>query len=229
MAKIGLILTLGTHDIQLDFDRDSHEYPDLIERTSAAKRGKYYPLTSARYGGEYLLDNYTTYKALLKYPVVEKAIDKVLEKHENIDSLLLVYTDQKNDKFMGSDTISFKELLVKNILPAKYNSRIENILCFHFDLEELTKLDKTFPYLFEAVRKKNTAFRVFNEENAEKEKVYKNIYLCNQTGIDAINAALLRTMVLEHGSRLKVLSVVEQDTGVNMRGIGCNGPLFATV
>jgi hypothetical protein len=198
--KTGLILTIGTRDVQIDreliLQNEPHQvYSDLYIDNKVLK---------ARKGGEFLMRNYNRYKDNLKIPIAKAAIEFCLTEVSKIDHIILVTTDQAEtvgEFFYQADTTYFGDLITKLLserfkkgaLPDVRKKTISN---------HVTYLDNMM--LFWQAELHRKPYNLLKECD--------KVFLCNQGGIDAINTSLLLQCLNSYGNKVQVLQV-DQRTG----------------
>ena len=197
--KTILVITTGTREIQIK--KSDCKVQTDEEKMNFAKGPNdeklyvftdkdipdYYMLSSARFGGELISKNPDFYYPLLDFPIVRPVIDNVIENYGEIDTIILVYTDQpSSEKGHHKDTLYFAEILedlIGDYCQKNHNQKIE-FDTFVVD-KELVNIDYLYGY-FEKSLKKD--YDEISDENA-------NIILLAQGGIDQINQALTLKLI----------------------------------
>lgn len=178
--KIGLIVTLGARDLQLqnDFEFDERlakvekpeNYPDKEHKGMVA-------LKNPRDAGTLINIHYDAFEPHISFPIVKPAIDYVLEGHRKIDNLVIVVTDQRDANFRNKDTAFFGRVL-KKFVERHYTSLISRTT-------EVVFRENLLDYDFNYKTSEAHVQKVFADSKAWK------VFLLPQGGIDAINIAIL--------------------------------------
>lgn len=172
-----LIITIGLRDVQLTCTIEG-------ATTYKPKNNNFYCLSEVRDGSDFLLKQFIKYSEYIIIPIVEPAIKYVIDKHAFIDYVILVSTDQKDesyveDHYKASDTLKMAQL-IERILTDKFRKQIGRI-AHKIVHSGVVFYDDMFTLFDDDFKNKN----IFNFENND------NIILLAQSGIDAINIALL--------------------------------------
>jgi hypothetical protein len=177
--KIALIVTLGARDLQLDLSyRVDPALKDIpIEVYPANSDPNNGALKNPRNHGNLLNVHYEKFEKYIRFPIVQPAIEYVLEGHCQIDKLVMVVTDQRDEKFNSKDTLSFGRIL-KKFVERHYKRQIRQTTEIVFK-EHL--LDYDYNYI--------TAEQEIKRLIANEKQWY--VFLLPQGGIDAINTAIL--------------------------------------
>ncbi len=171
-----MIITLGFRDIQL---KTQIEELELREN----KNTKLFELSNNRVGGKYLVENFSKNENKIVYPIVQPAINWVIDNYGKVDKLTIVCTDQLNnpdieDRFKKGDTIEIANLL-KLKIEKDYGHKVKNA-----KLLPITKGVVFYDEMYDFFTEKfNTKILNFSQED--------NVILFAQGGIDAINTSLL--------------------------------------
>jgi len=172
-----LILTIGLRDVQLLSPIEGiSTYPVRGSGT--------YCLAEVRDGSQFLLDGLDHFIDNIQLPIAEPALKYALDKHAFIDNFILVSTDQGNEKFVDehhkkNDTCITAKLIEKWLLK-RYRMQIGRIVhkIVHSNVIYYDDMYSLFDENF-----KNR--EVFDFDRTD------DIILMAQSGIDAINMALL--------------------------------------
>jgi len=196
--KTGLIITVGTRDIQIDREVIlNNEAHDVYQQLYYDNR-----ILLARNGGEFLLKNYNRYRSHLQMPIVKPCLDYCLRGNSKINHIILITTDQPESvgqKFYQMDTTYFGDLLVKLISDIYPKDKFP-------DVRKKTVGD-TVNYL--------DSMMLFWQKELHRKpynllKECDKVYLCNQGGMDTINTSLLLQCLSIYRQKTEVLQVDER-------------------
>ncbi len=196
--KTGLIITLGTRDIQIDREvLLKNESIDKIQNLYFDNR-----ILKSRSGGKFLFENYNRYKKEIRFPIVKPVLEYCKLREGKIDLLIIVTTDQDpkiGERFYESDTLLFGEL-IKKIISDQYKPDI-------FPDVRVKKVSGQINFI-------DSMVLFWQKELHSKPyyllKDYSKVYICNQGGIDAINTGLLLQSLVLYRDKTEVLSVDEK-------------------
>jgi len=185
-----LIITLGDRDIVLN-----KEIEGLT--TSFNDRTNVCYLNDKVAGSAFISDNFDDYCSVIDFPILTTAIKYVIDKEQEIDKLILVATDQRNesdveDFHKKKDTFNLA-LLVEKYIRWKFKNKVKQIkksilqknIVFHDVMyEEIMKRFESHPFVFNEMEDK--------------------VYLFAQSGIDAINLALLLNCIEKYPKTIQL-------------------------
>ena len=206
--KIGLIVTLGTRDVAISRQVLEEKFgPEAIAPLYYESNGKHSFL--ARQGGEFILKKFNQIQGKLEFPILQPALEWLFQKHERIDTIVLVGTDQQaphiGSRYKNNDTLFFADVL-KKLLPKRFHKKQDE-----FDIR-IKLLGENVVYLDSMYSQVSEVIRVKPFTSLEQ---YGQVYLLNQGGIDAINTSLLLNGLNVYGKRLHLLSVNESTRSCN--------------
>lgn len=199
--KVGLIATLGTRDIRVSRELLEEKFsPAAILPLYYESNGKFAFL--ARPGGEFLEKHFNQIFGELEFPILQPALDWLYRKHKQVDTIILIGTDQPTDvpdKYRNNDTLYFAEVL-KKLIPKRYRGKQQqfNVQAQLIE-QDVIYLDSMYSHISKIIR----------EEPYASLGQYDLIYLLNQGGIDAINTSLLLNGLNVYNNRLHLLNVNE--------------------
>lgn len=81
------------------------------------------PEKDARARGQALLDNWEIYRKQVQADILIKALRWVVRKHDTVEQVVLIASDQSDERYRQSDTISLAHVLERLLTerPAKYD------------------------------------------------------------------------------------------------------------
>jgi hypothetical protein len=198
MTKIGLIITLGTRDIQLDktkLEQLKKDAPQAVD-----EKGNLLP----RPFGKFLCEeaHYKAYQSSLSFPILDQVLDYIKIQNPGTipyKGVMLIVTDQPESvgtDYYNRDTVYYAEILKKYKLSKGYGD---------IKTQKVDGSVNLLDDMFEAFGKMiNTSkYDLFNECDT--------VYLCNQSGIDAINTGLMLNAIIKYGEKLKTINVDQKN------------------
>lgn len=172
-----LIITIGLRDVQLS---------EPVERikTYPVRNSSLYCMSEVKEGAELMLADLKSFSEKIQLPIIEPAIKYALDKHAYIDNIIFVSTNQSKEPdveehYKKNDTYIAAKLIEK-LLYEKYRKKIGNII-HKVVLSNVIFYDDMFTLFDDDFNKRE----IFNFKKND------NIILMAQSGIDAINMALL--------------------------------------
>lgn len=206
MGKIGLVITLGTRDIQVDINKAKETFKEKFPQNHFRDDGN---LISPRSGGQFILDNYESIKKSLVFPIIEPAIKRLSGKFaDTLTDILLVATNQENNQyllkhFIERDTINYAYILKKS-----------SSLLFKRHLKQIGKIE-----ISTIARHPNNLDLMYDFFNDSMDshpfsimQGKSQIFLLNQGGIDAITTSIMLTFLNRFDKKISILSVDEKNS-----------------
>jgi hypothetical protein len=83
--------------------------------------------------GEMILKDWDGHRSNLSFPIVMKALDTVINRHQQIDHIFLFASNQADDKYRHTDTAPFAEIVKRYLLEMKKVSDEAIIKIIHID------------------------------------------------------------------------------------------------
>lgn len=71
-------------------------------------------ISNCREKGQFLLDNFSQIKDKIKFPIIQPFLNELDQRNVQIDKVILITTDQKDERYKDSDSINFAEVIKKN-------------------------------------------------------------------------------------------------------------------
>ncbi len=218
-----LVMTLGTSDIQVNvtkleengFQIDGNEIKSIHSSDGFSIQTK--PnrdfkdtrlLAESRTDGEKIWGyGWKKIRGILEYPLVLPAIDQFFEENKGrqINTCLLVFTDQTDPHFRKYDTL-FTAKILKEVLMDKYDFSEETFIDFPVK-EQVTNID--FQYQEFAKKCGSMLNTPFDEVN--------QVVLFSQGGIDQINQALTLQFIQAYGTKLKLYQKAEKGDPIKLK------------
>ena len=168
------------------------------------------PISKPRIEGQDVLQNFDPVKNTLQIPILESAINHILEIPSRIDCIYLFYTDQDKDivgeKNWQRDTLYFAEI-IKRILLDRFAGKINNVKTLRIE-EDPTLYDK---------------MDTFFNKTIKRISKYHPSYLAFVTpvgGIPASNAGLLLNTIKIFKKSCQPIYVSEKDAKVYPLDLG---------
>jgi hypothetical protein len=184
--KTALIATLGSRDVIIDKHILEEKYTDRIQNVFD-KKGN----LLSRYAGELLLKEYNKLKNHIEIPILIPTLEYLLNKHEKIDLLILLATNQP-DKH-PNDTIYYAQIIQKAIAE-RFPKKFPDVRIKEIKENTVIFLDSMYNYFSGEFSKK--PFCLLSEPEYEK------IYLHLVGGIDAINTAVRLVAIKTFGKKI---------------------------
>ncbi len=159
----------------------------------------------ARTEGEKIFRDYENLKSQLTYPIVKKALNHIFERHERIDRLVFVATNQDpavtSQKYLEHDTVEFARI-ISSLIKDQYGHNIKEIKTCNIskDPAYLDSMFKFFEENFFGSGACNNAFKIDNLDIC---------YVEQTGGIPAANMALLYQSINRFKDKCKILYVTE--------------------
>ena len=210
MQKIGLIITLGTRELESLKNNLvkvlGEELTSKVGRTSRQDEKKI--IVSPRIGGTILLEHFNKIKTYLELPIVEPALSYFLEKYTDasLKKIVIICTDQDPDVgsfFYNNDTIHFATILSRLIpmkLADEYGIKQKEYSIDIISVQEsVSFIDNMYQFW-----KGQLDTSLFKEL-----KDFDIIGLSNQAGIPALKTAMLLQSLLYFGPSLRLIGVDE--------------------
>jgi len=186
---VNLIVTLGDRDLVLKQEIEG------VKCRQNSFTNKIY-LDNNVEGAKILTHQFSKVFEFIDFPILLPAIDYVLDKHEEIHNLILVGTNQElnadvSDFHKKKDTYELVQL-VKLYVKKKYKPRVAKILeCIVTN--DIIYHDIMFDEFAEKLAKPPFDFRQEDD-----------VYLFAQSGIDAINTALLLNCIEQYPQTIQL-------------------------
>jgi hypothetical protein len=169
--------------------------------------GKPLDKTRLRDEGERILDAYSQEKGRLSAPMIEPAVRHVLQRHgERIREVVLVATDQADERFRAGDTVTCAEVLRK-FLKERFGKEIDRDPV----VLKVKESPNAYDHMLDLYRK-----HVVTNKHAQADEVY---LLCSG-GTPACNMALILAGIERFTTRCHVLNVNQGDGTVVLSRIG---------
>ncbi|MDD3687975.1 MAG: hypothetical protein PHE56_14595 [Bacteroidales bacterium] len=180
---VNLIVTLGDRDLTINKEIEGVE----LRRNPVSN--KFY-LANNVDGADFIINDFDKLYNQIEFPIIIPAIEYVLAQHKEINKLILVSTNQEkiadvSDYHKRKDTFKLAKLL-NQYLRKKYGSKVAKIKdCYVND--NIIYHDS----MFDAFAKKLA-------DHPFKFQLDDSVYLFAQSGIDAINTALLLNCIEQY-------------------------------
>lgn len=187
-----LVMNLGSRDLQIKednfvkmkelFQNDEEMLSMLIDGSTVDRNFKAFT--------KKLLDYYPTGMEYVDFPIIKSIIEKVGKElqEEKLQKIILILTDQRDDKFNKKDTIYLGEI-IKKIYSEKDLKRISN------DLEIVNFCIKSNPSDYDEVGK-------FYQAELNKEYNLNKIFLNITGGTPAMSFGLLYNISLNASGKV---------------------------
>lgn len=180
---VNLIVTLGDRDLTIKQEIEG------IELRRNPVSNKFY-LANNVDGAVFITNHLNKFYDLIDFPIIIPAIEYVLAKHREINNLILVVTNQQQNADVSEyhkrkDTFELAKLLTQ-FLRKKYGSKVGKIKESYVS-DNIIYHDSMFDAFAEKLS--NHPFK-FQQDDA--------LYLFAQSGIDAINTALLLNCIEQY-------------------------------
>ncbi len=210
MKKAGLIITIGTRDLQLNAEiegLDSRKYDDLPFRY----------LSAPREIGKFLPDPKATSSILnkLECPIIRPIFEYIRSEKFKLHWIVFVSTDQKDapEKFTRNDTLHYVVFL-KSLIRRDFS----DILADVDEVFEQLNVEKNVVYL-------DSMYNYFKKYFTENEiKKYHGqtdkVFYCSQGGIDALNTGLLLNLIEYYPNLVQLQKTADSDFAIPLKFIG---------
>lgn len=163
----------------------------------------------AREAGQQYWAALATYGTRLDFPILNPAIEYILDQESGIDELVLLGTDQSDVRHQRGDTLYYA-MLAEALLPSRFEGRIQRAT-HHL----VGKEPPANPTLYDEM------FRVYEELlRPFAEKPIDACYLIISGGIPACNTALLFQGIRYFGDRCQLVYLAEGNPQPIPLGIG---------
>lgn len=139
-----------------------------------------FPITPPREAGEQILKEFEHHADQLKMPILQPAIDYVLQRSGRIDTLALFTTNQEDPRHRATDTLFFGKIIEK-LVPQRYD-RKKVVAVKVFEIIQNPALPDEMFVFFERQFKENKTFKMDGLER---------FYVLPVGGIPASNMALV--------------------------------------
>lgn len=170
-------------------------------------------IKSTREKTKILLDSFEENKNNISIPILEKNIQKIITNGQNIDHIILIATDQEEEKFQHTDTLYSAEIAKKLLLNNDINNKPLNLK--HI-VKQLPSNKKKFEIkLIKYEPQDFDTMNSFYSNLLKKCKFYfgenTTVYISLVSGTQAMNNALIFSSIENFGINSKLLYASEYD------------------
>ncbi len=183
-----LIITLGNRDLQLKKEIEGI-------KTCKPRNCIYFCLSSNRKGAKYFEENFNEFNDDILFPIAKPAVDYTINRFDQIDKTIIVSTDQQEDEnvepfFKENDTI-FTAQVFEQYLRKIYQHKVKKIkhliVC-----KNIIYHDAMYDFFTDRIKS-----QLRFEQN-------DNLVLFAQSGVDAINLALLLKCIEQYPQTIQL-------------------------